>query len=413
MLTPSASTEPANRFPFTVDRLEDVQPHESKQVWVYDELVRGLGLCVTPGGARTFYLSGRVEGRFQRFKIGHFPGVSVEQARKTAKRKLGEIADGKNPAEERRQARAAMTFGDLWDRYMAKHAQKHKRTWQEDERQYERHLKPWGNRRLDQITRQDVRALHDRIGIKGEAPVAANRVLALVSKVFNFAVNDGFNGDNPARGIQRFAEQSRERFLDADELPRFLTATMAQDDATFRDLFRMLLFTGQRRENVASMRWDELDMSRKVWTIPPAKFKTGKAVEIPLVPQAVAILTARQQAQALRIAKGSMTPDDPRADQVFPSKRREGGRPYVYEPKGAFARVCAVAGIKGLRLHDLRRTVASWATMQGVPYPVVARMVGHKAQGVTSIYARFDLSAVRDGFEKTVNAMLAAKGGES
>lgn len=397
IITPDRRAEPF-RFAFTKRGIERLQPGDRRRTF-YDTRAAGLSLRVSPTGHKAFYVARRMEGRFRRVKVGDFPGVTIEQARKLASRMAGQVADGKNPAEARRVARDAMTFGDLFNRYLTVHAKRHKRTWAEDERQYDRHLKRWASRRLDQIKRQDVEALHGRIG--NTAPVAANRVLALLSKVYSVAGGMGYAGDNPAKGVQRFGEQARERFLDENELPRFLAAVEADDSDTFRDYFHLLLFTGQRRENVASVRWDEIDLKRRVWTIPAAKFKTGQAVDIPLVPQAVAILESRRDAG----------PDTP-SEHVFPSRRSDAKVPHLAEPKGAFSRVCKAAGIRDLRLHDLRRTVASWATMQGVPYPVVARMVGHKVQGVTGIYARFDLSAVRDGFERTVNAMLDATASE-
>jgi len=391
---PDRPTE-AMKVNFTVRDLKRISPGERKR-WVYATGVKGLCMVITPGGAKTFYLAKRMDGRYRRVKIGAFPEVTIEQARKSAMRKLNEEADGKNPAEAKREARAAMTFGDLFTYYMTNHAKPHKRTWQKDQRLYDIHLKPWASRRLSQFKRQDVVALHTRIG--KTYPTQANRVLALVSKLFNTASSAGYEGPNPAKGIKRYREVQRERFMDENELPRFLKALDEQDNPLLRDFFRVLLFTGGRRGNVVSMRWQDVDLKRKVWTIPADQFKTGQAVELPLVPAVVDILTRRKEDNQRR--------DEP-SEYVFPNRRRDPRCPHLREPNGALTRICESVDIRGFRLHDLRRTCASWATMQGVPYPVVARMVGHKPQGVTSIYARFDLSAVRDGFDKTVNAMLA------
>lgn len=407
--TPATTSAGPLRFPFTKRDLAALKPTDQRR-WAYDVQSDGLAIQITPAGIKTFYLAKRIEGRYRKIRIGNFPDVTVTQARKQAAKLNGQIADGKNPADERRQTRAATTFGELFETYLTKYAKQRKRTWEEDERQYERHLKRWAGRSLDQIKRQDVAALHARIG--RDAPIAANRMLALVSKLYTFASSNGYTGDNPARGIEKFPERQRDRFLGQDELPYFLDATDAEKDPTFCDYFRLLLFTGQRRENVASMRWDEIDFRRRVWTIPPEKFKTDVPVEIPLVSEAVAILRERQQAQAegrkKRLKKGGPA-DDPRDGYVFPSKRRTPKTLHLTEPKDAFRRVCRRAGLNDVRLHDLRRTTASWATMQGVPYPVVARMVGHKVYGVTGIYARSDLAAVRAGFVKTVDAMLRAR----
>ncbi|MEX2673401.1 MAG: tyrosine-type recombinase/integrase [Phycisphaeraceae bacterium] len=396
------TTDPM-RFNFKKRELEALTPPNGKtQRKVYDAIQPGLMLLVTQGGAKTFYFAKRMDGRYRRVKIGPFPDVSIEQARKKAAGHLSGVYDGKNPAEERRQAHAAMTFAEMFDLYIEKHAKIHKRTWADDQANYDRHLKRWGSRRLDGIKRADVQQLHGRIG--KDRPVMANRVLALLSKVFNFAVTIGCEVPNPSTGVQRFKEQTRERFMDADELPRFLKAVEAVKNVTLKDYFKVLLFTGGRRRNVAAMRWDELDMRRKIWTIPAEKFKTGQALEVPLVPQVVEIIEARKELNAKRKAGPS--------GYVFPSKKAKPKNPYLDDPRRAFDRICSEAEIVGLTLHDLRRTVASWATSEGIPYPVVGRMIGHTVQGVTAIYARTDMPAVRDGFERTVNAMLAAKGGE-
>lgn len=384
------------RFNFTVHQLERIRPSE-RQTWVYDTTMPGLAMLVTPGGAQTFYFAKRIDGRYRRVKIGRFPVLAIEQARRRAKQLAGEVAFGHNPADARQQVRDAMTLGELFTLYVENHAKVHKRTWREDERQYNSHLKHLAGRRLDSITQSDVAKLHAKVG--QSAPIAANRALALLRCMFNVGERFGYTGANPCSKVKRFAEHQRERFLDADEIGRFLDALEQEPSEIARDYLKVLLFTAQRRRNVASMCWDELDLRRAIWVIPGGKFKTGGAVEVPLVPQVTEIIERRQQANAER--------ENP-SEYVFPSHRVKSKLPYMDEPRGAFDRVCRAAGISGLTLHDLRRTIASWATMQGVPYPVVARMLGHKIQTVTGVYARFDMQALRDGFERTVNAMEQA-----
>lgn len=379
------------KFRFTVRNLERIAPAAGKQVWVYDTGTAGLALFTTPAGRKSFYLARRMDGRYRRIKIGAFPDITIENARKQAARLIGDIAGGQNPAEARQQARDATTFGDLFGYYMTAHAKVHKRGWKRDQRAYELHLSRWAGRRLDSLTRADVAALHAKIG--REFPVGANRVLALISKVFNVAMNIGYEGRNPAQGVKRFRENQRDRYIDADEMPAFLRELDAEPGQDVRDILYAMLLTGQRRGNVLSMEWAEINPTRRVWTIPALKFKTGKATEVPIVPAMLDILNRRR-------AGG----DD---RYVFPNRRKNPKCPHAREPGGALDRVCERAGIDKVRPHDLRRTLASWATVRGVSYPIVAGMLGHKAHGVTSIYARYDLSAVRDAFEKTVEAMMA------
>src|SRR4030095_15364624 len=124
------------------------------------------------------------------------------------------------------------------------------------------HLKPWSSRRLSDITSADVSALHTRIG--REKPITANRALALLSVMYKRARTIGYTGGNPCEGVQRFAEVSRERFLNADELGRF-TKALAAETPLSRDFFSLCLWTGQRQGNVRSMRWEEIDLKAGTW----------------------------------------------------------------------------------------------------------------------------------------------------
>ena len=136
---------------------------------------------------------------------------------------------------------------------MESHAKPHKRTWKEDQRQFDVFLKTWSSRRLSDIKHADVQALHARVGTKN-GHYAANRVLALVRAMYNVASAIGFEGHNPTAGVKKFKEQSRDRYLQPDELPKFFAALDGEPNETLRDFFRVALFTGARRANVQAMR---------------------------------------------------------------------------------------------------------------------------------------------------------------
>lgn len=386
------------RFNFTVKQLDLLAATDSRR-WVYDTKAEGLAMQITPSGQKTFYVTRRMQGRYRKVRIGNFrsargQAISIEQARKEAVRLAGQIAEGRNPADDRRSARAAMTFDQLFKLYLEQHAKVRKRSWREDQRQYEKHLKRWAGRRLDAISKADVQRLHASVG--KSAPTSANRLVALTGTLYAVAADHGYQGDNPARGIKRFPEQTRDRFLGGDELPRFLAAVDEDVSDTARDWIRVALFTGARRGNVCSMRWDEADFQRKLWTIPGEKAKNGEPIDLPLVPAVMQIIRQRKA--------------DPKRhrEYVFQSRITIGATPYFSDPIPAVKRVCKAAKIRSFRPHDIRRTLASWMTAQGVPYPVVMKALGHKAPGVTAIYTRVDLASVREAFEKTVAAMLTA-----
>ncbi len=159
----------------------------------------------------TFFVRKRVAGRDERIKIGRFPEVTIEQARKRARVLKGEIAAGQDPTVKNKQLRQELTFSQLFELYMEHYSRPRKRSWRSDEREVKQYLAHWLSRRLSAITRNDVAVLHERMG-RDNGPYQANRVLARISAMFNKAIDWGWQGTNPAHGIPKFPEKSRDRF---------------------------------------------------------------------------------------------------------------------------------------------------------------------------------------------------------
>jgi integrase len=180
--------------------------------------------------------------------------------------------------------------------------------------------------------------------------------------------------------VERFPEHSRERFLQEAELVAFLQA-VAQEPPTWRDYFLIGLLTGQRRENLSRMRWDEIDLAAGCWHIPAGKAKSKRATTIPLTELAVGLLQRRREETA--------------GDWVFPSY---GGSKYgcVREPRKPWQRVLQRAGISNLRLHDLRRSVGSWLGASGTNSYTIARALGHQSVRSGEAYVRLAADPVRD-----------------
>ena len=339
----------------------------------------------------TFALYRKIQGRPERITIGRFPEITVEQARNRVRELVGDIARGANPARERQRLRKDATLGELFAQYLDEHAKPRKRSWQRDVQQYERYLAAWARRKLSAVTRDDVRRLHRQIGNKGKrgrpAPYAANRLLALIHALYAFAQSEGWRGENPAKGVQKHPEQERERFLQADELPSFFRALADEPSAAFRDLFLLCLLTGARRGNVMAMRWEDLHLERATWTIPMTKNR--KPHTLPLVPEAVAVLAARQATA--------------HSEWVFPAESKSG---HMIEPRKAWLRIVERAGLGDLRIHDLRRSLASWQAATGASLPIIGRTLAHRNPATTAIYARLELDPVRQAMETATAAML-------
>lgn len=355
----------------------------------YDLKTKGLLLRVTTSGTKTFSFRRKLNGRAVRVTLDKFPTMTVEQAQKRATQLNADIINDINPAELKAKKRKEMTFSELLEQYMNRHAKLHKKTWKEDENMYNRHLVSWANRKLSEIQRKDVQKLHSNIGSK--SPYAANRVLALLQTMFNRSVDWGFSSDNPASGVKKFKEKSRERFLGADELPRFFLSLAEEPNTIARDYFLISLLTGARRSNCLEMQWNQINFDTATWHIPITK--NGTSQNVPLVPAALDILTKRQS-----------TSDKDKL-WVFPGSGRTG---HLVEPKKAWLRVLERANIHDVRIHDLRRSMGSWQASTGANLSVIGKSLNHKNISTTAIYARLNLDPVREAMITATDAMFKA-----
>jgi integrase len=379
-----------NRFSFTIAALKAVQcPADSDRTYVYDARTPGLAFCRTAKGAQSFYLYRRIGGRPVRLRLGGFPDITIEQARDMAAEKNGDIARGIDPQQQKQREREEWTLGQLFDWFFEHHSKVHKKTWKEDEERFDRHLDGWRNRKLKNISRADVQALHAKLGTT-KGPYAANRILSLLHVMFEKGVTAGWEGGNPASGVQRFREQQRERFLQADEVPAFFKALAEEPNEWVRDFVYLTLLTGARKSNVMAMRWEDVHLVRAVWTIPDNK--SGSPVSLPLVPTAVAILTRRK-------ASAGVSP------WVFPGRGKSG---HLVHPSEAWGRILGRANLSDLWIHDLRRTLGSWQAAAGASLPIIGKSLGHKNQRSTAIYARLNIDPVRESVETATSALLLA-----
>jgi len=379
----------SRRFVFTKTKVESLSfPASGREVY-HDAKTTGLILRVTSAGQRSFYFYRKVRGRPVRYLLGVFPTMSVEAARKAFQGVAGKVAQGHDPQAERRAARHEHTVGGLFAHWLD-HAQQHKRTWREDQRQFNVFLKAWAGRWLSSIHKADVQALHVKVG-KEHGRYAANRLLALVRAMFNKASDIGFTGDNPAVRITKFKEKSRDRFLHGDELPRFFGSLVAETDI-FRDFFLIGLLTGARRANVQAMRWDDIDLQPGLWRIPGESAKGGEPIIVPLSPPAIAILRQRQLT-----SNGN--------EWVFASHGKTG---HLVEPKSAWKRILDRAGLADLRIHDLRRSLGSWMATGGTSLPIIGKALGHKQLATTMIYSRLQVDPVKASVTEAGNNMLEA-----
>jgi integrase len=338
--------------------------------------VPGFGLRVSSAGTRTWFLMYRdAHGRQKRFKVGTNPPMGLEKARTAARSQLlGVQVQDADPAAARRARRSAQTFDTLAERFIDEYAKPHKRSWRDDGRQIRTMLLPkWKNRAAADISRADVRDVLGAVA-KDRGGVTANRLRALVSKLFRWSVAQGYLDANPASELPKLARESgRERVLSDDEL-RALWARLdaAEKDETIDPAvalwLRLRLLTAQRGGSVARMKWADLDTARKVWEIPATDMKAGHPHVVPLSPPVLKLLDARRKV----VGK----------DSVFVLEGGRGRRQRLG--------VTDAIGLDDFRPHDLRRTAATGMARAGVQRFIIARVLGHVDRSVTGIYDRYE-----------------------
>jgi integrase len=369
---------------FTARSIEALKPHPRAQVDYRDDSLPGFGVRVSPGGRKAWTVVYRSQGRLRRLTLGVLPHVSLADARARARAALHDAAQGDDPATTKIAERQAETFADLASEYVEKHA-KLKRSGKEDIRilygspQKKRTGKKphvplvtrWGHSKVKDVTRRDVRALLEEAVERG-APIMANRTLALVRKMFNFAIERDWLQSNPCHMIKAPAPaRQRDRVLDEDEIRAFWKA-LDQEHLTMASLFRLRLLTAQRGGEVHGATWTEMNMESGWWTIPAARSKNGLAHRVPLSPHAIRVLNDLR-------AEATDSP------WVFPSTRKPG--PHIHHAQKAIERIVKRSGLSFCG-HDLRRTAASLMVGAGVPRLVVSKILNHVETGVTAVYDR-------------------------
>jgi integrase len=381
------------RFRFTQKALEELQTDLPRE-WVYDEMVHPLAVMVTRAGSKSYYVVKTLENRKKLIsRIGSVAEIPLPKARRLVseillKAAMGEIVG----SEKRRTLRAnARTLADAYQEYH-RYLEQHRKasSISQYERLWNKHLEPWaGAKAMREIRRHEVVAMHQDIG-EHNGHHLANRVVAFLRAIINRAIRDHeMEIPNPANAITFYREGRRSKRLMPEDLPAFFAAVREEQNEDIRDFVLIALFTGARKSNVLSMRWCDISLDRGLWIVPEGDSKNSKELDVVLPTRVVEILGNRQaQTQGL---------------YVFPGRR---GVPHMMDPKIGWMRICERAGLQGLHMHDLRRSLASFQIDAGAPLEVIQKTLGHESKTTTEIYARMALETVRASVERAVDVML-------
>lgn len=358
-------------MPKITKRSADALTAKIKESFLWDSELRGFGLRCSPRGKKVFILQYRQNSRTRRMTLGTFGALTVEQARNLARRNLGDVAKGNDPSGERQEERRAPNVSALCDRFMEDHVMAHcKPTTQNEYRRCcEIFIKPrLGSIRVQAVTRADVAELHNALQ---DRPYQANRVLSILSKMFNLAEiwDLRADGTNPTRHVSKFAEYRRERFLSPGEIERLWrvldeAVKNRTESLHVASAFKLLLLTGCRLNEIQTLKWSYI--RGDVICLPDSK--TG--------PRRVLLNQA-----ALSVLRD--LPSVPDNEYVIVGTIDQ---KHIIDLQKPWRRIRAAAGIEDVRIHDLRHTYASIAAMAGHSLPMIGQLLGHTQAQTTMRY---------------------------
>ena len=409
-------------FEFTDRRLKGLSlPPPPDQLDYFDSKARGLGMRVSYGGRKSFFVMySNTKGKRQRLGLGEYGRIeddklSLAEARKRARVQLGEVAQGRDPAAGARAARAAPTVQALASDFITMQRKRGRKSADQQEERLVRDVLPTlGSHKARDVRRADIKTLLSEITDR-PAPVLANRAHEIIRAMFNFGIEEEDYGleNNPADrlGKHRNPEQGRDRWLALDEIGDYWQA-LDHEPAGAAAALRLCLLTGQRQSNVLGIRLDQLALEDRLWLIPASTTKTSKPYKVPLSTAAVGIIQARiiEVEEAERRRAGRARRDPAPVTWLFPGKNGE--KPISQNLTGdAHRSTCKRAGIADYTPHDHRHTFATHCEQMGISRLIWDGIMGHSANGMADLYSGYDFAEQRlDCMERWADRIAAAMG---
>ncbi len=365
----------------------------NERYFIWDDSLSGFGVRIEASGRITFLCRYRIGNVRRQYTLGRYGNITPDQARKEAKKLLGSVAMGNDPAAERSASRKAIIFSELFELFLTEHGQKLKKS-----SRYgymctiKKHALPlFGRYRAEDITHKELNRLHLSLA---DSPATANRLIAYIGSIFGWAERSGYIPErpNPARKIERFREKNRQRYLNSAELTALGKALHKAETVGLpwkiiskgkrakhipknrppviypkhvTNAIRLLLFTGCRRGEILNLQWSEVDTNRGLLFLSDSK--TGQKTVI-LNGAAVAILSEMGRHEKF------VVPGD------IPGKAR-------HDLKRPWDHIRTEAKLHDVRLHDLRHTHASIGVAAGFGLPIIGKLLGHVTPQTTQRYA--------------------------
>ena len=381
------------------------------QAFFWDTDLQGFGLRVTKG-AKTYVAQKRINGKTARVTVGRHGPMTPEQARKAAQELLGSMTMGKNPADERKEAKArGVTLREVLEAFLSARNALKPRTAKDYSQNLARNFPDWLSRPIREITKGMVERRHKDIGQK-RGPASANLAMRYLRSVMSFAMGKyedskgkSLLAENPVKRLSQtrawYRVERRRTYIKDHDLGAFLDALDAlrgevmgsrKTTDTAPDYFEVILFTGLRRQEAATLRWADVDMKAKTFTIQDTKNR--EPLTLPMPDRVYDILSRRHQ------TKGE-------SEYVFPGESASG---HLVEPKRQMKKVTTISGVT-FALHDLRRTFATIAESLDLSAYSIKRLLNHKQAGdVTAGYIVHDVDRLRAPMQSIADAILTRAG---
>jgi len=394
---PSHHHRAGSTMPKLTKRTIDATESQMMEFFIWDESIPGFGLRVMPSGRKSFVVQYRAGRRPRRMSLGPSTVLTCDQARTRAITIIAAVKNGEDPAADRAAKRNAATVSDLAERFDKEHIAVRLKA--STAKEYRGNLRRFilpalGRLAVPEITRADVAKFHHDLR---HIPYQANRCLEVVSKMFVLAEMWGLrpDGSNPRKHIRKYPEEKRERFLSSAELRRIgeVLREMESERVELSSAIlaaRLLILTGCRLGEIMTLKWDYVDFDERALRLPDSK--TGKKI-VHLGAPAVEYLHDAQRIDGNPWVITGTLPGKPLSDlQPF------------------WQRVRARAGVKDVRIHDLRHTFASTAVASGQGLPMIGKLLGHTQVQTTARYAHLAADPVRNAADSVATSLREALG---
>jgi len=374
---------------FNNQLIKGLKTHKRKDY--YDSKITGLGLRVSPRGGKSWFISIRKQKTKRRITLGNYPIMDLASARSVAQAELLKTQLGQTLSKDL-EVTEVMTCEELSSFYMERYAKPKKKSWKSDEYHLKVFNQYFAKKSIFELRRRDINHFLHKLVTKHGYTTQANRIFETTRRMFNFAIEQDLMENSPCFRVKKLIkEKSRDRVFSDGELAAFFKA-LENEELIYQNYYKFLFLTAQRPGEVKGMRWSELDLKSKWWTIPADRSKNGLSHRVPLSEELLQILQSQREHY-------------PSIAFVFPSPTGSGNE--IHNTEKAFTRIKKQTQIENIRPYDLRRTAATRLASNGVPRLVISKILNHKEKGITAVYERhsYDQEKVEAYKKLTINGI--------